>query len=106
MAVIEEAELDSLADDIGRIKDAPAAGQYDAVLCLGNAFNYLHNDDDDDDCLLVHRRALVNLVQLVKPGGLLIIDHCNFDTILETGSFERMNKVSIVASIISRHCNN
>ena len=41
-------------------------------------------------CLLVgdqsdQKLALHNIASMVKPGGILIIDHRNYDYILETG---------------------
>lgn len=41
-------------------------------------------------CLLpgdqsVHKQALKNIASMVRPGGILVIDHRNYDYILETG---------------------
>ncbi len=47
---------------------------FDAVVCLGSSFPHLFGDTDRRDALTAFRAAL-------KPGGLLIIDHRNFDAI-------------------------
>lgn len=33
----------------------------------------------------VHKQALKNIASMVRPGGILVIDHRNYDYILETG---------------------
>ncbi|KAL2791843.1 glycine N-methyltransferase isoform 2 [Daubentonia madagascariensis] len=57
--VIEEANWMTLNKDVPQ----PAEGGFDAVICLGNSFAHL------PDC----------------KGGLLVIDHRNYDHILSTG---------------------
>ncbi|XP_058472249.1 glycine N-methyltransferase [Solea solea] len=75
--VIEEANWLTLQQDIHK----PAAG-FDAVICLGNSFAHLPDfkGDQSDQKLALH-----NIASMVKPGGILIIDHRNYDYILETG---------------------
>ncbi|KAM8913503.1 glycine N-methyltransferase [Spinachia spinachia] len=75
--VIEEANWLTLSDDIKK----PGAG-FDAVICLGNSFAHLPDfkGDQSDQQL-----ALQNIASMVRPGGILIIDHRNYDFILETG---------------------
>jgi len=51
-------------------------GKYDAVLCLGNSLTYLFSAED-------RRLTVRNLVELVRPGGLVILDHRNYDYMLE-----------------------
>ncbi|XP_027856788.1 glycine N-methyltransferase [Xiphophorus couchianus] len=75
--VIEEANWLTLPDDIHR----PADG-YDAVICLGNSFAHLPDFKGDQS---EQRLALRNIAGMVRPGGILIIDHRNYDYILETG---------------------
>jgi hypothetical protein len=45
---------------------------------------------DDDDTLDVndvcYRRALKNFERCVKPGGVLLIDHRNYDYIIDRGA--------------------
>ncbi len=45
---------------------------FDAVLCLGTAFNYLSNQEDV-------RRALRSFRRHLRPGGLLVLDLTNFE---------------------------
>ncbi|XP_062896708.1 glycine N-methyltransferase isoform X2 [Mobula hypostoma] len=75
--VIEEANWLTLPLDIPKPGDG-----FDAVICLGNSFAHLPDlkGDQSDQKL-----ALSNIASMVKPGGILIIDHRNYDTILETG---------------------
>jgi len=70
----------SLVDDVKRFKADDA--KFDAVLCLGNSFAHLPDFDGD---LLNQRRALRNFKALLKPGGILVIDHRNYDEILASG---------------------
>uniref|UniRef100_A0A3P8QLS1 Glycine N-methyltransferase n=1 Tax=Astatotilapia calliptera TaxID=8154 RepID=A0A3P8QLS1_ASTCA len=82
--VIEEANWLTLSEDIQKPGDG-----FDAVICLGNSFAHLPDfkvvlllllGDQSDQKL-----ALRNIASMVRPGGVLIIDHRNYDYILETG---------------------
>ncbi len=53
-------------------------GEFDAVLCLGNAFTHLFDEEDRQLTLAEFRRVL-------KPGGLLMIDQRNYDMFLDHG---------------------
>uniref|UniRef100_G3NQB3 Glycine N-methyltransferase n=1 Tax=Gasterosteus aculeatus TaxID=69293 RepID=G3NQB3_GASAC len=75
--VIEEANWLTLPDDIKK----PGAG-FDAVICLGNSFAHLPDFKGDQSD---QKLALQNIASMVRPGGILIIDHRNYDFILETG---------------------
>ncbi|XP_076834158.1 glycine N-methyltransferase [Brachyhypopomus gauderio] len=75
--VIEEANWLSLADDIQKPGDG-----FDAVICLGNSFAHLPDFKGDQSD---QKLALQNIASMVKPGGIMIIDHRNYDYILETG---------------------
>ncbi|KAJ8289188.1 hypothetical protein COCON_G00018470 [Conger conger] len=75
--VIEEANWLSLADEV----EKPGNG-FDAVICLGNSFAHLPDFKGDQSD---QKLALQNIASMVKPGGILIIDHRNYDYILETG---------------------
>jgi len=75
--VIEEANWLTLADDI----EKPGDG-FDAVICLGNSFAHLPDFKGDQSD---QKLALRNIASMVRPGGILIIDHRNYDYILETG---------------------
>ena len=55
---------------------------FDAVLCMGNSFAHLPDPIGD---LQNQKAALENFVAMVRPGGILVIDHRNYDAILDTG---------------------
>lgn len=57
---------------------AVVPGQYDALLCLGNAFCHLFGAED-------RAQALREFHAVLAPGGLLILDHRNYDAILSAG---------------------
>ncbi|KAG5857972.1 glycine N-methyltransferase [Anguilla anguilla] len=75
--VIEEANWLTLSEDV----EKPGNG-FDAVICLGNSFAHLPDFKGDQSD---QKLALQNIASMVKPGGVLIIDHRNYDYILETG---------------------
>lgn len=52
--------------------------QFDAVVCLGNAFTHLFEHE-------ARRDALEQVFAVLRPGGLVIIDHRNYDSILDKG---------------------
>jgi len=72
--VIEEANWLSLTDDVESLQ-----GEFDAVVCLGNSFAHL---PDFEGNLRNQRLAISHFAKCVKPGGLLLIDHRNYDYIL------------------------
>ncbi|XP_003769119.2 glycine N-methyltransferase [Sarcophilus harrisii] len=76
--VIEEANWLTLDKDV----PLPTAGGFDAVICLGNSFAHLPDCKGDQS---EHKLALKNIAGMVRPGGLLVIDHRNYDHILSTG---------------------
>jgi SAM-dependent methyltransferase len=51
---------------------------FDAVICLGNSFTHLFEEHD-------RRRALAEFYAVLKHDGVLIIDHRNYDRILDKG---------------------
>ncbi|XP_034015454.1 glycine N-methyltransferase [Thalassophryne amazonica] len=75
--VIEEANWLTLPEDIQK----PGEG-FDAAICLGNSFAHLPDFKGDQSD---QKLALQNIASMVRPGGILIIDHRNYDYILETG---------------------
>uniref|UniRef100_K7F321 Glycine N-methyltransferase n=1 Tax=Pelodiscus sinensis TaxID=13735 RepID=K7F321_PELSI len=75
--VIEEANWLTLDKDLAK----PADG-FDAVICLGNSFAHLPDFKGDQSD---HKLALKNIASMVRPGGLMVIDHRNYDYILATG---------------------
>jgi SAM-dependent methyltransferase len=51
---------------------------YDAIVCLGNSFTHLFDEND-------RRKALAEFYATLKHDGILILDHRNYDTILDHG---------------------
>ena len=81
-AVIEKANWLTLPQDLRSIDGLPKAG-FDAVLCLGNSFAML----PDFECTKRKQKlTLLNLFAMVKPGGIFLLDHRNYDVLLDTGS--------------------
>ena len=70
-ARFEVAEWTSLSETFTNEK-------FDAIVCLGNAFTHLFNDHE-------RRQALDEIYGLLNPGGVAIIDHRNYDSILDNG---------------------
>ncbi|XP_018006543.1 glycine N-methyltransferase [Hyalella azteca] len=79
---IEEANWMTLMEDID------GKEQFDAVICLGNSFAHLPNEECD---FANQRLALSNFCAMVKPGGVLLIDHRNYDDILDRGTAPTRN---------------
>lgn len=53
-------------------------GPFDAVLCLGNALTHIFDEDE-------RLRALEQFHEVLRPGGLAVIDQRNYDAILDDG---------------------
>ncbi len=53
-------------------------GRFDAIICLGNSFTHLFSEND-------RRKALAEFYSALKHDGVLIIDHRNYDVILDKG---------------------
>ncbi|MGW0564853.1 class I SAM-dependent methyltransferase [Streptomyces sp. NPDC003016] len=49
-------------------------GRFDAILCLGSSFPHLFQEAD-------RRAVLAEFYEALNPGGILIVDHRNFDAI-------------------------
>lgn len=52
--------------------------QFDAVVCLGNSFTHLFDHED-------RRTALRAIFNVLRPGGMLIMDQRNYDSMLDQG---------------------
>jgi len=52
------------------------AGAFDAIVCLGNSFTHLFTERD-------RRRCLAEFYAMLKHDGVLILDHRNYDAILD-----------------------
>lgn len=63
-------------------------GTFDAVICLGNSFTHLFRERD-------RRKALAEYYAVLKHNGLLIIDHRNYDRLLENGVAVRQGKGNV-----------
>merc|ERR1712179_372912 len=61
---------------------------FDVVLCMGNSFPHLLDDHGD---LRDHKTCFKNFASMLKPGGILIIDHRNYDYILKHGRAPKKN---------------
>jgi len=53
-------------------------GVYDAVICLGNSFTHMFKERD-------RRKALAEFYAVLKHDGILVLDHRNYDDILDRG---------------------
>ncbi len=54
------------------------SGRFDAVICLGNSFTHLFDEND-------RRKTLAEFYSALKHDGVLVIDHRNYDAILDEG---------------------
>ena len=77
--MIGQANWLTLPEDLLRIGVLPKDG-FDVVFCLGNSFAQL---PDFEGTKQSQKTALVNLFATVKPGGVLILDHRNYDDIID-----------------------
>lgn len=85
-AVIEEGNWLSLSETIPVPPSTPDG--FDAIICMGNSFAHLpdaHGDQRE------HRAAIENFRDLLRPGGVLVIDHRNYDHILDKGFAPKKN---------------
>lgn len=57
-------------------------GGYDCVVCIGNSFAHLPDFAGDQSA---HKLAISNFHKMLKIGGILIIDHRNYDHIIKHG---------------------
>jgi len=83
--IVEEGNWLTLEENLGEFKGPKG---FDAIVCMGNSFAHLPDFAGDQHD---HRLAIDNFHRLLKPGGLLIIDHRNYDYIIENGSAPTKN---------------
>lgn len=77
--MIEEANWLTLYDDI-----KPLIGDgFDAVICLGNSFAHMQDNYGDQR---EQKQAISNFEKCLRKGGMLLIDHRNYDHMIATGS--------------------
>jgi glycine/sarcosine N-methyltransferase len=53
-------------------------GKFDAIICLGNSFTHLFSERD-------RRRTLAEFYAALRHDGVLILDHRNYDAIIDMG---------------------
>ena len=78
--------------------DIPNDG-FDAIICMGNSFAHLPDFDGDQSS---HSLAIQNFYDCLKPGGVLVIDHRNYDHICAGGKAPMKN---IYYQVIILLCN-
>jgi len=78
--VIKEADWMTLDEDLAAVDGIPEGG-FDAVICMGSSIAHVPEPNCDQTNT---RRALKYIRSFVKPGGLLMVDHRNFDYIVAT----------------------
>ena len=64
--------------DWRELDKAFGANRFDALVCLGNAFTHLFEEDG-------RQQALEAMRTVLRPGGMLVLDHRNYDKILDRG---------------------
>jgi len=80
--VIKEANWLTLEEDLESDDDVTDK-TFDSVICCGNSFAHL---PDFEGGQLKQKIAIQQFYSLLKPGGILFIDHRNYDAILDTGN--------------------
>ncbi len=71
-------ELTTQHSDWRHLSKAVGTEQADAIVCLGNSFTHLFSHDD-------RMSSLKEFFSVLKPGGILILDQRNYDSILDEG---------------------
>jgi len=79
--VIKEANWLTLEEDLAEDDDVPQK-TFDAVICCGNSFAHLPDFEGGQQ---KQKIAIAQFYSLLKPGGILFIDHRNYDAILDQG---------------------
>lgn len=67
--------------------EIPGEG-FDAIICMGNSFAHLPDFDGQQKS---HITAISNFRDLLRPGGILLIDHRNYDHIVKGGKAPMKN---------------
>jgi glycine N-methyltransferase len=69
----------TLYDDINHL----IGEGFDAVICVGNSFAHMMDNFGDQR---EQKQAIRNFERCIKPGGVLLIDHRNYDHIMDSGA--------------------
>lgn len=67
--------------------EVPGEG-FDAIICMGNSFAHLPDFDGKQSN---HYQAIENFRDCLRPGGILLIDHRNYDHIVSGGKAPMKN---------------
>lgn len=67
--------------------EKPGEG-FDAIICMGNSFAHLPDFEGDQSN---HHTAIQNFKEFLRPGGILLIDHRNYDHIVHGGKAPMKN---------------
>lgn len=77
---------------------------FDAIICMGNSFAHLPDFDGNQSS---HYQAIENFRDCLRPGGILLIDHRNYDHICGGGKapmkniyYQSESKVDIKTSVL------
>lgn len=81
---IHQADWCKLSEQLG----PEVKRDFDAVICMGNSFAHLPDELDKQE---KQHLAISNFREMLKPGGVLIIDHRNFDYIVAHGKSPSKN---------------
>ena len=99
--VIDEANWLHLEDDLNKEGHIPKDGGFDALICMGNSFAHLPDFEGNQR---EHEMAINNFYKLLKPGGILMIDHRNYDYILDHGQAPSKNIYYNVSKLKTIFC--
>lgn len=80
---IHQADWCKLPQQLG-----PVDHDFDAVICMGNSFAHLPDELNKQE---KQELAITNFREMLRPGGILIIDHRNFDYIVKNGKSPSKN---------------
>jgi glycine N-methyltransferase len=78
--VIKEANWLTLHEDLEDLDGKPAEG-FDAVICMGSSIAHIMEENGGTENT---QHAMGNIMSFVKPGGIFMFDHRNFDYIVST----------------------
>ena len=94
----------TLAAQVGNWLELDTALEpFDAIVCLGSSFPHLLDPND-------RAQALSNFHKLLRPGGVLIIDHRNFDAMRaglyanSAGLYYASSSIRVTPTLIGENC--